>query len=137
MKRSEFLRLTSASTASIAARGALGAWFLEQTISSAHAQGGGAVTKPYLQTPRPDSIRVSWWSDAAMQAFVDWGTAADQLTNTVTGGTQNLGSGYRYHSAKITGLQPSSYYYYQVRTELETSSVFRFRLCFVKHVSSL
>ena len=101
---------------------------MERTAGTAFAQGGGASSlRPYLQTPRPDSIWTCWWSDAATQAFVDWGTAADQLTNTVTGGVQNMGSGYRYHSAKITGLQPGSYYYYRVRTEMETSDVFRFR----------
>lgn len=127
MKRSEFLRLTSATTAGVAARSVLGAWLLDRAASPAYAQGGASQMRPYLQTPRPDSIWVSWWSNAATQAFVDWGTAADQLVNTVTGGTQNLGSGYRYHSAKITGLAPGSFYFYRVRTEGEMSDVFRFR----------
>lgn len=119
MKRSDFLRLSTSATTGI---------LLERSGSFAFAQGGSLNTlRPYLQTPRPDSIWTSWWSDSAAQAFVDWGTAANQLTNTVTGGVQNLGSGYRYHSAKITGLQPRTFYYYRVRTETETSDVFRFR----------
>jgi hypothetical protein len=127
MKRSDFLRLTSATTAGVAARGVLGAWLLDRAASPAYAQGGGVPVRPYLQTPRPDSIWTSWWTNSATQAFVDWGTAADQLVNTVAGATQNLGSGYSYHSAKITGLQPGSFYFYRVRTEAETSDVFRFR----------
>lgn len=127
MKRSDFLRLTSATTAGMATRGVLGGWLVERAISTASAEEAGSTLKPYLQTPRPDSIWVSWWTDTGTQSSVDWGTSVDQLVNQTTGGMQHLGTNYNYHSAQITGLQPSTFYYYRVRTETETSDIHRFK----------
>lgn len=93
----------------------------------ASAQTVGSTLRPYLQTIRPDSVWTNWWSNNASDSFVDWGTSEDQLTNTITGAMQNLGTNYHYHSAKLTGLQPGTFYYYRVRTEQQTSDVFRFR----------
>lgn len=127
MKRSDFLRLTTATTAGIATRGVFGAWMLESATSLAFGDTVGSSLRPYLQTLRPESVWASWWSDSATQTFIDWGTSADALTSSATGGVQNLGTGYRYHSVKVTGLQPGTYYYYRIRTESVTSDVFRFR----------
>ncbi len=90
----------------------------------------GTGLRPYLQTPQPDSIWVNWWTDHETETRVDWGPAPDQLTNTVTGTTQALNDGvdaFRYHSAKITGLQPSTHYHYCVRSGALSSPVYRFR----------
>lgn len=86
-----------------------------------------AGIRPYLQTPRPDSMWVSWWSDNATEAQVEWGTSAGALTNTVPAGTDVLGTNYHYHSGRITGLQPATYYYYRVRNGATVSETFRFR----------
>jgi len=123
MKRSDFLRI---STVGIASRGILGTWLVEQVADTAVAATPPGL-RPYLQTLLTDSVWVSWWSDTASTTLVDWGTSAGALVNTVSGGMQNLGTNYRYHSAQITGLSPNTYYYYRVRTEQETSAVFRFR----------
>ena len=90
-------------------------------------QGTPAGLRPYLQTPRPDSMWVSWWTDADTQTHVDFGTSAGALSQTVSGTVNALGTNYRYHSVRLTGLQPNTYYYYRVRTENTTSEVFRFR----------
>lgn len=124
MKRSDFLRIT---TTGLASRSILGLWMVDRVSAVALGQGATSNLRPYLQTIRPDSVWVSWWSDTAANTFVDWGTSAGALVNTVSGGMQNLGTNYHYHSAQITGLTPGSYFYYQVRTEQETSAVFRFR----------
>lgn len=127
MNRSDFLRLTSAGTAGIATRGILGGWLFQYGLTPASAQGTGSTLKPYLQTPRPESMWVSWWTDSGTEAIVDWGTAIDDLSGTATGTNQQLGAGYNYHSAKITGLQPSTLYYYRVRSGTETSDIHRFK----------
>ncbi|RYD34020.1 MAG: phosphohydrolase [Verrucomicrobiaceae bacterium] len=127
MNRSDFLRLTSAGTADMATRGILGGWLLNAGMTSASAQVTGSTLKPYLQTPRPDSMWVTWWTDNGADAAVDWGTDVASLSSTAAGNTQQLGAGYRYHSAKITGLQPSTLYYYKVRTGTATSDIYRFK----------
>jgi hypothetical protein len=90
-------------------------------------QGTPAGLRPYLQTPRPDSMWVSWWTDTDTQTHVDFGTSAGALSQTVSGTMNAMGTNYRYHSVRLTGLQPNTYYYYRARTESITSEIFRFR----------
>jgi len=121
LSRRDFLRVTSTG---LAAGGVLGLWMVETVASADEAD---SDLRPYLQTIRPGSVWVSWWSDADTATFVDWGTAPDALNTTVSGAMQNLGPNYHYHSAQVTGLAASTYYYYRVRSENVTSAVFRFR----------
>ncbi|MEK7949688.1 fibronectin type III domain-containing protein [Luteolibacter soli] len=122
MNRSQFLRLSATGAVAFAfrPRWALGAINFD-------FQGIPAGLRPYLQTPRPDSIWVSWWSDADTQTYVDFGTSAAALTQTVSGTVNVMGTNYCYHSVRLTGLQPNTYYYYRARTENVTSEIFRFR----------
>lgn len=118
LDRSQFLRLTGF--------GALG--FATRSFAlPAGYTGIPAGIRPYLQTPRPDSMWVSWWSDNAASGDIEWGSSAASLTNTVSATTQTLGTNYNYHAGRITGLQPSTFYYYRVRNGTTTSDVFRFR----------
>ncbi|GAA5482046.1 fibronectin type III domain-containing protein [Haloferula sargassicola] len=123
MNRSRFLRLLTASGASAFAFRpfrALGA--IDYDFS-----GTPAGLRPYLHAPRPDSMRVSWWTDADSQTFIDYGTDMAALEHTVSGTRNVLGSNYHYHTVQLTGLQPDTYYHYRVRTENLTSAMFRFR----------
>jgi len=118
MKRSDFLRLSALGSLGLATRGF--------AIPADYA-GIPAGIRPYLQVPRPDSMVVSWWSDAATSGTIEWGTSAASLTNTVAAATNMLGTNYHYHSGKISGLSPASYYYYRVRNGSTVSDTFRFR----------
>ncbi len=124
MKRSDFLRIT---TTGLATRSVLGLWMVERVSTEASAQGATSTLRPYIHTNMGGSAWISWWTDADISTFVDWGLSADALVNTVNGGMQNLGTNYHYHAAQITGLAPSTYYFYRVRTENLTTAVFRFR----------
>ncbi|MCJ8291062.1 MAG: fibronectin type III domain-containing protein [Crocinitomicaceae bacterium] len=74
------------------------------------------VVTPYLQNGSPASMTIMWETDASNDGYVDWGTSAGTLNNTVTS-TSITGEGSnRIHTAKITGLTDDSKYYYQVRT---------------------
>ncbi len=86
-----------------------------------------AGIRPYLQTPRPDSIWVSWFSNNAPSGQVEWGNSPDALTNTLDAGLDVLGTGYHYHNVRISGLQPDTFYHYRVRNGAVVSDVFRFR----------
>ncbi len=118
MKRADFLRLSGLGTLGLL------------TDSFALPEGYTGIPagiRPYLQTPRPDSMWISWFSDNATSGSVEWGTSASSLTNTVTAGLDVLGTGYHYHSARITGLTPGNYYQYRVRNGTVVSDTFRFR----------
>jgi hypothetical protein len=123
MKRSDFLRLTAA--------GAAGAFVYRPRWAMGAIdydfQGTPAGLRPYLHAPRPDSMRVSWWTNSDTQTSVDFGTDPGNLNQTVSGSRTVMGSGYHYHKAQLAGLQPDTYYSYRVRTENVTSAVFRFR----------
>lgn len=123
MNRSEFLRLIGFGTA--------GAYIYRPSFAMGainyNFEGTPAGLRPYLQTPRPDSMWVSWWTDSDTQTHIDFGTSETNLNQTATGSVNQMGTNYHYHSVQLTGLQANTYYYYRVRTENETSSVFRFR----------
>ncbi len=118
MKRSSFLRLSALGTIGLASR---------SVALPPGYTGIPAGIRPYLQTPRPDSMWVSWFSDNQPSGQIEWGSSPGDLTNTVTAALDVLGAGYNYHSGRITGLSPASYYYYRVRNGNTVSDTFRFR----------
>ncbi len=117
--RSRFLRLSALGTLGYATRSfALPPGYM----------GIPAGIRPYLQSMRPDSIWVSWFTAAESAGTIEWGASAGNLNNSVAAFTDTtLGAGYRYHIGRITGLSPGTYYHYRVRNGSTTSGVFRFR----------
>lgn len=99
-------------------------------VPRAFAQSGGGVVYPYLHGPTPNSIWVSWWSSGETGATVDFSTNPAALTDTASG-TVRTGAPFAatdaYHMVKLTGLLPSTYYYYKARTSTSESAVHRFR----------
>lgn len=91
--------------------------------STLHAQ----TLKPYLQSATDHSVWISWRTTTGTESTVQWGAAADALTETVTGSYHTFAANYLWHSVKISGLQPNTAYYYKVRTGSDSSTVFRFR----------
>jgi len=124
MKRSQFLRLSTFGSLGFAARSLM---FPRASALPSSYAGAPAGLRPYLQTPRPDSMWVSWFTDSAPTGTIEWGTSAGSLVNTVTTALDVLGTGFNYHSGKITGLSPSTYYYYRIRNDTNVSATFRFR----------
>ncbi len=118
MNRAHFLRLSALAPLGFATRG----FALPPDYT-----GIPAGIRPYLQMPRPDSMWVSWWSDNAASGQIDWGLSPDDLSNTLAATTDPIAANYHYHIGRITGLQPSTYYYYKVRNGAMESDVFRFR----------
>lgn len=118
--RSEFLRLSTLGTIGL---------FSSRALALPPGYTGiPSGIRPYLQSMRPDSVWVSWFTDAASSGTIEWGATADNLTNTLTTATDTtLGDGYRYHVGQITGLSPGTYYFYRVKNNSTTSETFRFR----------
>jgi hypothetical protein len=92
----------------------------------------GQTLNPYLQAPTPTSIYVNWKTSSNPESIVEYGSAPDALTNTVTGTNQILSdtgypANYYYHTVKVTGLTPNTKYYYRIRTGSEVSEVMTFK----------
>ena len=81
---------------------------------SIHAQ--NIIVKPYLQNGNPTDMSIMWETDADNDGFVDWGTDAFTLTNTVTSTSIASDGSNRIHTATISGLAADTKYYYRVRT---------------------
>lgn len=80
------------------------------------------VVTPYLQNASPTSMTVMWETNGANNGYVDWGTSAATLTNTVTSTTINGEGGNRIHTAVITGLNADTKYFYKARTTTGVTS---------------
>ena len=84
-----------------------------------------AGTDPYLQTPTPTSIYVSWHSTETSSTYVKYGTTASfgQQTN----GTYEDISGKTWHTVKLENLTPNTVYYYKVFSGNDSSEVSSFK----------
>ena len=81
---------------------------------------------PYLQTPSTNSIYVSWHDTLANLTNVEFGTT-DAL-GQVTFGTNEIVLGeYRWHTVKLTGLQPNTEYFYKVVSGSGSSNIYSFK----------
>ncbi len=87
---------------------------------------------PYLQTPTPTSIWVTWKTASGTESKVIWGITSGNLSNTINGSHEIMtdagySGGYIYHSAKIADLTPDTKYFYKIQTGSETSEECHFR----------
>ncbi len=80
---------------------------------------------PYLQTPTPTSIFISWHENTTTTTLVNYGTNA--AMGTLAGGTyETIGTKY-WHTVQLTGLTPNTQYYYQCLSGSSQSDTFQFR----------
>ena len=75
-------------------------------LTMAHA-GAAVVRQPYLQLTTPTSVTVVWRTDTTSDSRVRYGTVQGSLTTTATNATVGAS-----HIVTITGLSPSTKYYY-------------------------
>ena len=86
------------------------------TLSFFFINGQNIIVTPYLQNGSPTDMTIMWETDATNDGFVDWGTDAFTLTNTVTSTSIASDGSNRIHTATISGLTADTKYYYKVRT---------------------
>ena len=84
-----------------------------------------AGTDPYLQSPTPTSIYVSWHSTETANTIVEYGTS--QALGSQTTGTYQDVSGKTWHTVKLEGLTPNTEYFYKVISGNDTSEVSSFK----------
>lgn len=118
MTRQRFLQLSGLATLGLASR--------SLALPDGYS-GIPAGIRPYLQTPKPDSMWVSWFSDNALTGQVEWGDSPNLLDRSGDAALDVIAAAYHYHSFRITGLEPDTFYYYRVRNGVTVSDTFRFR----------
>ena len=82
--------------------------------------------KPYLETPTPTSINISWHNINITSTQVIYGTDSLVLSQSAIG-TNIDNSGKRWHTTKLTGLNSNTTYYYRCISGADTSNIFPFR----------
>jgi len=85
-----------------------------------------AQINPYLQTPTPVSVYISWHSIDTAFTKVRYGLSGTNLDQVKTGSFQNI-SGKYWHTVKLAGLTPDTRYYYRCISGTDSSAVYPFR----------
>jgi hypothetical protein len=80
---------------------------------------------PYLQTPTPNSMFISWNSYDISSTKVEYGTTP--ILGNISIGSYETISTNRWHTVKLTGLLPSTRYYYRCISGTDTSEIYPFR----------
>lgn len=71
---------------------------------------------PYLQSPTPTSMYVSWHCTEQSSTKVKYGTSSSNLDQTVIGTNEVVDGGntsYVWHTVELTGLTPNTEYFYR------------------------
>lgn len=81
---------------------------------------------PYLQTPSTNSIYVCWHDTLSNLTSVEYGNTS-ALGQVTIGTNEIISSEYRWHTVKLTGLQPNTEYFYKAVSGSGSSLVYNFR----------
>jgi acid phosphatase type 7 len=106
--------------------------FLLLALFTCAISSNAQILKPYLQTPAPNSVWVTWKTPSDSESTVLWGTSALTLTQNTSGSVKVMSdngypSNYFYHSVQLTGLTPNTPYFYRIKTGNDTSVTYQFR----------
>lgn len=84
------------------------------------------VLFPFLQALTAQSVIVSWHDPLSNLTKVEYGPS-EALDNSTLGTSENVSSGYRWHSVQLNNLQPDTRYYYKIVSGSGASGLFHFR----------
>jgi acid phosphatase type 7 len=101
-------------------------FFLLPVLILVHTGSLQAQINPYLQTPAPTSVYISWHSNDTSFTKIRYGLSDTTLDNVTTGSFQNI-SGKHWHTVRLSGLTPDTRYYYRCISGTDSSSVYPFR----------
>ena len=80
---------------------------------------------PYLQNATSNSITIMWECENCASSVLEWGNSPS-LGNMVYPSTNIISSSALLHLAEINQLSPNTKYYYRVKTETDTTSLYTF-----------
>ncbi|MFA6980840.1 MAG: fibronectin type III domain-containing protein [Ignavibacteriaceae bacterium] len=84
------------------------------------------ILVPFLNEPTTNSVYVSWHDTISTITQVEYGTTPT-LGQTTDGTSEIIGVPYRWHSVKLSGLQPYTEYFYKAVSGSGSSEVYSFR----------
>lgn len=87
---------------------------------------------PYLQSPTPTSIFITWKTNTNTTPSVQFGTSASSLTSTTTGSASQFtdagySGNYFYNTVQLINLIPNTKYYYKIVSGAQSSVVNSFK----------
>lgn len=91
----------------------------------APAPGTTAEMYPFLQSPTPTSIYISWHSLDESSTLVEYGTS-EALGQSTQGSVQDI-SGNKWHTVKLSSLQPNTVYYYRCSSGNDKTAINSFK----------
>ena len=71
------------------------------------------IVQPYLQNASSHSITIMWEASSCDPGLVNWGTS-NSLGNISSATSLNSHGGDCIYTSKLTGLQPTTKYYYRL-----------------------
>ncbi len=85
------------------------------------------IINPYLQTPTPTSVYISWHASWSEESIVEYGT--DETLGSVETGTVHVfpDSTRWWHTVKLTNLDPATTYYYKAISDSSESDIYKFK----------
>lgn len=84
------------------------------------------ILVPYLQMPSSTSMWICWHDTIATSTNVEYGLTS--ALGQSTAGTNEIVAGeYRWHSVKLSGLQPNTEYFYKAVSGSGSSNIYSFR----------
>ena len=83
------------------------------------------IVQPYLQNASSHSITIMWEASSCDPGLVNWGTS-NSLGNISSATSLNSHGGDCVYTSKLTGLQPTTKYYYSVATGSVFSAIYHF-----------
>jgi len=88
---------------------------------------GAVGMSPYLQTPSPTSMYVSWHSkDTSVMPIVRFGTDSTRLNQVLTGTYENIKERI-WHTVKLKNLTPGTTYYYRSISGKDSTAIYPFK----------
>lgn len=113
----------------------LAIWNQTLTADQAHELGGfghdvrpSLMTRiPYLQGAGQNTINICWHDTASLGTKVEYGLDSGTLNLSTTGTSEIISDPYRWHTVKLSGLQPNKRYFYRVASGTGTSGIYSFK----------
>lgn len=84
------------------------------------------ISRPFLQTKTKNSIYVCWHDTSTLTTKVNYGMT-ESLGTQIAGSSEIISGGYRWHSVKLTGLQPDTKYFYKIITGSGNDNIYNFK----------